>query len=595
MVSYKEFIRFVWQFIRLQKWVFLAICILDFFTWSSDALLWPYILHVVVDIFTRFDGDRMAAWEALKSPIIGGICLVLYVETASRSMGFLMAKAVPKLQADIRISMFDHVQHHSPHYFNDRFAGSLANRITDMTTQIETILQQLFWPIIPATATCILGSIILWFISPIFMWIVLGWLAIHLSVCVIFTRSCDLYEYRHGQARSTLLGKIVDSLTNNFAVNLFYRFRFEKKTIEVSQKEELQTNVAAKKYVQKVQCLLSSVHFIGSILAMNGAILYLWIQNSITTGQAIQVFNTIWNLTVIMWTVGSAFPVLFQSFGIAKQAYSCLQDPQDIKDKPHAKELKISSGEIAFHNVSFHYGEKQLFENKHARIHGGEKVGLVGFSGAGKSTFVNLILRFFPLRSGQILIDGQEIAEITLESLRRQIALIPQDPILFHRTLRENISYGKPEATEAEILHAAHLSFCDEFIRNIPNGYDAKIGERGTKLSGGEKQRIAIARAILMDAPILILDEATSALDSVTEKYIQNSLDKLMQNRTCIVVAHRLSTLSRMDRILVFDKGKIVEEGSHTALLDQKGLYAKMWNMQVGGFLPDTPIYSEEV
>ena len=191
--------------------------------------------------------------------------------------------------------------------------------------------------------------------------------------------------------------------------------------------------------------------------------------------------------------------------------------------------LKISSGEIVFDNVSFHYGEMKLFENKHAQIRGGEKVGLVGFTGAGKSTFINLILRFFPLHSGKILIDGQEIANVTLESLRRQIALIPQDPVLFHRTLWENICYGNPEAKESEIIHAAKQSHCDEFIRNIPKGYEAQVGERGTKLSGGERQRIAIARAILADAPILILDEATSALDSVTEKYIQDSLEKLMQ------------------------------------------------------------------
>lgn len=198
-------------------------------------------------------------------------------------------------------------------------------------------------------------------------------------------------------------------------------------------------------------------------------------------------------------------------------------------------------------------------------------------------------MRFFPIHQGRILIDGQDIAHCSLESLRKQIALIPQDPVLFHRTLRENICYGKPEATETEIFEAAKLAHCDEFIRKLPNGYEAKVGERGTKLSGGEKQRIAIARAILMDAPILILDEATSALDSVTERYIQDSFETIMNNRTTLVIAHRLSTLSRMDRILVFDQGKIVEEGTHSSLLSQKGLYASMWNMQVGGFLPDTP------
>ena len=574
---------------RLQKWVFGLIFLIDSFAWSLDALLWPYILHLVVDIFTRYEGDRTAAWGALQGPIIGALCLVAYIETASRTMGFLMAKAIPRLQADIRMAMFDHVQHHSPHYFNERFAGSLANQMTDMTTQVESIIQQLFWPLVPAISACLLGAGFLWFVNPIFTWILLAWIVIHLGICLLFTRRCDLYEHRHGETRSTLLGKIVDSFTNNFAVNLFYRFKYEKSSIAIWQKAERETNQFAKQYVEKMRCFLGLFYFIGVILGVNGTLLYLWVANLITTGQVVQVFTTMWSLTMILWTVGSALPLLFQSFGTAKQAYSVMRDPQDMGDQPGAKELKIGSGEVVFENVSFQYGEKKLFENKHVQIRGAEKVGLVGFTGAGKSTFINLILRFFPLHKGKILIDGQEIAGVTLESLRRQIALIPQDPVLFHRSLRENICYGKPDATEAEMIRAAKQAHCDEFIRNIPNGYEAKVGERGTKLSGGERQRIAIARAILADAPILILDEATSSLDSVTERHIQDSLEKLMQNRTTLVIAHRLSTLSRMDRILVFDKGKIVEEGTHAFLLNQDGLYARMWKMQIGGFLPDTP------
>ncbi len=574
---------------RLQKWVFLFIFLLDCFAWSLDALIWPYILHLVIDIFTRYEGDRAAAWQALKLPIIGGICLVIYMEFASRGMGFLMAKAIPKLQADIRMSMFDHVQHHSPRYFNERFAGSLANKLTDMTTQTELILQQLFWPIIPAISTCILGAIFLWFVNPLFAWILFGWIIIHLSVCIKFTRPCDLYEHRHGEARSTLLGKIVDSLTNNFAVNLFYRFAHERKMISIFQKEEKETNIQSKWFVEKMRCYLSLTYFIVVLLGINGSLLYLWVHSQISTGQVVQVFTSMWNITLILWTVGSALPILFQSFGTVKQAYSVMRDPQDMGDKPDAQPLRISSGEIVFDRVFFQYGTMKLFEDKQVRIRGGEKVGLVGYTGAGKSTFINLILRFFPLQSGKILIDGQEIANVTLESLRSQIALIPQDPVLFHRTLRENISYAKPEAAEAEIVRAAKLAHCDEFIRNLPHSYEAVVGERGTKLSGGERQRIAIARAMLADAPILILDEATSSLDSVTEKYIQESLEQLMQGRTTIAIAHRLSTLSRMDRILVFDKGKIVEEGTHAALLSKGGLYAHMWNMQVGGFLPDVP------
>jgi ATP-binding cassette subfamily B protein len=589
IVSYKELIGFFWKFIRKQKWTFSSILVQDCIN-TLDSLLWPFILRWVIDIFSQNEVNRALAWEALQAPIIVSICLIIFIEINSRAMGFLMAEAIPKLQADIRMTMFDHVQEHSPHYFNERFAGSLANKITDMTTAVESILQQLFWPIISSIAMSLFGALFLWFVHPILAGILILWIIVHLSICLMFSRTCDFYEHRHGESRSTLIGKIVDSLTNYFAVNLFYRFRFEKSALISCQNEEERTNVAARKYVEKMRSVTSFFYATICFIGINGFVIYLWLQHQITTGEVAQVFGTMWNIAAVMWAVGGALPAFFQSFGIAKQAYSVMLDPQDLGDKPNAKELKIKNGEIIFDDVSFHYGEKKLFSNKHAHIRGGEKVGLVGFTGAGKSTFISLILRFFPLHSGKILIDGENIADITLESLRHQIALIPQDPVLFHRTLRENISYGKPEATEAEIFAAAKLAHCDEFIQNIPAGYEAKVGERGTKLSGGEKQRIAIARAILVDAPILILDEATSSLDSVTEKYIQDSLSKLMQGRTTIVIAHRLSTLSRMDRILVFDKGKIVEEGTHTTLMSKDGLYAKMWNMQVGGFLPETPM-----
>lgn len=585
MTSHRNIIGFIWQFLRKQKRLFCSVLIQDVFN-SLDLLVWPFLLRWVIDIFTQHESHRMEAWEALKIPLIAAVCFILLIEVNSRTMGFLLAKGIPKLQAAIRIHMFDHIQRHSPHYFNERFAGNLANKISDMTTAVETLLTQLWWPLIPAVALALFGTLFLGFISSFLALILIVWMGLHLGISWFFSKSCAIYEYRHGESRSTLLGKIVDSLTNNFAVNLFYRFTYEKKALNPFQKDEQETSIFAKRYVEKMRSVTSLFYATVCFMGINGWMIYLWLHHQITTGEVAQVFGTMWNIANTMWYVGGTLPLFFQSLGIAKQAYTVMQDPQDIQDKPQAKELQIKRGEILFENVSFDYGEKKLFTNKHAHIQGGEKVGLVGFTGAGKSTFINLILRFFPLHQGRILIDGQEIAEVTLESLRRQIALIPQDPILFHRTLRENISYGKPEATEHAILLAAKLAHCDEFIRNIPGGYEAKVGERGTKLSGGEKQRIAIARALLVDAPILILDEATSSLDSITENYIQDSLETLMQNRTTLVIAHRLSTLSRMDRILVFDEGKIVEEGSHKMLMDKKGLYFKMWSMQVGGFLP---------
>ncbi len=330
----------------------------------------------------------------------------------------------------------------------------------------------------------------------------------------------------------------------------------------------------------------ASVVFLIEIFTLTGFIISYWLHGKISTGEVVQLFYTVWNLGMVIWVVSDKAPEFFQSLGIAKQALSIMQDPQDILDPPLAVDLVVNKGEIVFENVSFFYGERKVFQNKSLRISAGEKVGLVGYSGAGKSTFVNLILRFFSLEKGKILIDGQDIACVTLESLRSQVALIPQDPIHFHRTLEDNIRYGRVEASQKEVIEAAKLAHCDEFILRCPDAYATLVGERGTKLSGGERQRIAIARAMLTPAPILILDEATSALDSVTERYIQDSLEKLMQNRTTLVIAHRLSTLAKMDRILVFDQGKVVEEGSHEQLLSQKGHYARMWQMQAGGFLP---------
>ncbi len=589
MSDYKMVLGFVWQFMKRQKWLFLTVLVLDCLSLPVETYLWPYIFHIIVDIFARYELDRMAAWDLLKGPIVWALTLVVYVETASRIMGWFMAKGVPKLQANLRMAMFDHIQHHSPGYFNERFAGSLANKITDMTTHVEAILHQLWWPVIPMIMTCVLGVVFLWFVSPIFAIILFIWSVIHLATCLIFARYSADYQHKHGEARSALLGKIVDSLTNNFAVNLFYRFRYEQKLVYPFQKDEERASAIANCYVEKMRCILSFVYFSVGIIGAFGTFIYLWLHGHITTGQAVQVFSSVWGFSMVLWAVGAAFPIVFQSVGILRQAYSVMEDPQDLRDNPNPKTLVVSQGSIVFDKVSFHYGEKELFRNKTVKIKGGEKIGLVGYTGSGKSTFVSLILRFFPLANGKITIDGQNIADVSLESLRQQIALIPQDPILFHRTLKENIAYGNPEASEDEILKAAKLAHCHEFISRLPNGYSTKVGERGTKLSGGEKQRIAIARAILTKAPILILDEATSSLDSITEQYIQESLDLLMKNRTSIVIAHRLSTLSSMDRILVFNKGAIIEEGSHNQLLAANGHYAKLWNMQIGGFLPENP------
>lgn len=583
-IPFKKLISFIWKFMRLQPWSFFFIFLLSL-TWSVDSTLWPYLLRLIIDTLTKYDADRMGAWDSLQWLLVAGVCLWIAVEFCFRCRDFLSAHAFPKLEAAIRMAMFDHVQHHSPKYFNEHFSGSLSNKINDMTIHISSMLHNLM-VFIPAAASSILILLFFVEVNPVFAMILAIWISLHFATCFFFTSKCVTYSNIHGEARSTLAGKIVDSFTNNFAVNLFSRFQFEKLSIARYQKIEQQKNYEAQYYISLMLASLSLLFLVG-IITLNTFLILFWMQNKITTGEVIQVFNTTFNVVMILWFAGDLLPQFFKSVGIAKQALSLMYDPQDVIDPPHTPPLVVTRGEIIFENVSFHYGEKKLFANKDVHIKGGEKVGLVGYSGAGKSTFINLILRFYPVEKGRILIDGQDVAHITLGSLRQQVSLIPQDPLLFHRTLEENIRYGRIDASKEEVVEAAKLAHCDEFIKRCPDGYDTLVGERGTKLSGGERQRIAIARAILASSPILILDEATSSLDSVTEKYIQDSLELLMQNRTTIVVAHRLSTLAKMDRILVFDQGKIVEEGSHQELMNKQGRYAQMWQMQAGGFLPD--------
>jgi ATP-binding cassette subfamily B protein len=576
---------FLWQFIKQQKWLFFCIFLLSF-VWTFDTLFWPFFLRNLTETLTQYDTDRLSSWPKLKIILIIAGTSWIFMEGAFRLRDFLQAKAFPNLESSIRMAMFDHTQRHSPKYFNKHFSGSLSNKIADMVLSLSLILRTSLMLIIPSFFTCIMALVIFLDINIFLSVIVLAWLILHIALTVFFTRKCAHYFHLHGEARSTLSGKIVDSLTNNFVVNLFFRFQFEKTYIASYQKEEKKANHAAQIYSAKMSTFLS-ISFVLEMFSLICFMAFYWTQGSISTGEVIQVFYSAVNLSMAIWFMTSQAPELFRCFGIAKQALSLMQEPQDILDNEGAQPLIVKKGSITFENVSFCYGDRQIFENKNLHIKAGEKVGLVGYSGAGKSTFVNLILRFFSVKKGKICIDNQDIAHVTLESLRQNIALIPQDPILFHRSLEQNIEYGKIGASSLEVKEAALLAHADEFIQKAKNGYKTLVGERGTKLSGGEKQRIAIARAMLLKAPILILDEATSSLDSVTEGYIQESLEKLMKGRTTIVIAHRLSTLSKMDRIIVFDKGSIIEEGTHLELLKKQGHYAHMWQMQAGGFLPN--------
>lgn len=580
---------FVWSIVK-RHWLSLLLIQFLWLGWALDTTLWPIIFGDLTDkITTHTEGPRNV-WALLWQPITMGVILWIYIESSYRAGGLMMAYLLPKFEADFRMSMFSYVQGHSHRFFANHLAGSVANKIADMTHNVHEIARLLLTLIIPSIVAVIIATILFAFVSPLFAGLLALWMAVHIGICVYFARGCGERSQMHGEARSTLSGMLVDSLSNHLTVKLFGRQYFERRFIGRYQKEEQKKNRSALIYVEKMKIAIAIACFLGACLGINGYMLYSWQQGTISTGDVVFIFNTVWNITSMAWIVGLELPRLFTAYGICKQALNIIEQPHDVVDTPQAADLHVTHGAISFNNVTFSYGKDPFFDNLSLHIPSGQKVGLVGFSGAGKSSFVHLILRYFDVSSGTILIDNQNISDISQASLHRQIAMIPQDATLFHRTLMENIRYGRSDATDDEVIAAAKFAHCHEFIKELPEGYNTLVGERGVKLSGGQRQRIAIARAMLADAPILILDEATSALDSVTEKYIQQGLTYLMRGRTTIVVAHRLSTLTDMDRILVFSRGKIIEDGTHTELLARNGHYATLWNMQVGGFLPDYEI-----
>ncbi|MBC85820.1 MAG: ABC transporter ATP-binding protein, partial [Bdellovibrionaceae bacterium] len=338
--------------------------------------------------------------------------------------------------------------------------------------------------------------------------------------------------------------------------------------------------------------------FIAGLILQLGTIVYalvLFRDGAISVGSFAMVATL--SLVIIDDSRGLSrrFLEFFEYMGNISDGVKILVKPHEIQDMENAKDLVAKDGALEFKDVCFSYAEgKSVFENLNVKIKPGEKVGLVGFSGSGKTTFVNLILRLFDIQEGQISIDDQNIQTHTQDSLRSSISMIPQDPVLFHRTLLENIRYGNPSATDEQVKEAARMAHAHDFILETEDGYQSLVGERGVKLSGGQRQRVAISRAILKDAPLLVMDEATSSLDSITEKAIQNTLDTIMKDKTVIVVAHRLSTISHLDRILVFNEGRIIEDGSHETLLKENGHYARLWSMQAGGFLPSRDTESTE-
>jgi ATP-binding cassette subfamily B protein len=578
----------VWNYLKEQKMLFILIQLCGF-AWTLDHTLWPYWNMKLIDILTNYMGDRSVIFSVLTPLIFAGIGLWFSVELLFRAGGFLWAITLPKMEADIRLNLFDYVQRHSYKYFSNHFAGNLSNKINDLPPCITRLLQLVLLLFIPVAAAVFVSIALFTSIQPLFGLILLVWISIHLGICLYYAKRCDDLSHIHAEARSQLAGKIVDSLSNYLNTKLFSRYNYELGYIKKYQEIEQKKHQYSLWFVELVKIPLGVFSLLIPGFVLVGLTLYYWKNSLISNGEVVYILNGSANIMMMTWFAGIELPNFFKETGVARQSLTLVQEPHEIVDAPDAKKLEVTKGEIAFDKVTFYYHPGHaLFKDKSLVIAPGEKVGLVGFSGSGKTSFINLILRHYDVEQGEILIDGKNISQVTVDSLHNSIAMIPQEPVLFHRTLRQNIRYGNLEATDEELIEASKRAHCHEFISKLPEGYDTLVGERGLKLSGGQRQRIAIARAILKNAPIIILDEATSALDTLTEKMIQEGLEDLMQGKTAIVIAHRLSTIAHLDRILVFEDGEVLEEGSHEELLLQNGRYAQMWQMQAGGFLPET-------
>ena len=481
-------------------------------------------------------------------------------------------------------------------FFHNDFAGRLSAKVMQTALAVRE-----FWVILGDMIAYVFiyffsMVIVLASISPLLIVPLMIWLVLFVCAALYFVPRLSKISHEQADARAVMTGRVTDAYTNIQTVKLFAHAGRESKYAKESMKEFMTTVYQQMRLGTKYEVsikVLSIVLYVGVL----GTAIWLWLNGQAELGVIAAATAMILKLNsiaeFIMWQTSA----LFENVGTIQDGLKTLGRPINIQDKDNAKTLEVKQGQITFENVSFAYNEKNVIDQLNLTIKSGEKIGIVGRSGAGKSTLIQLLLRFYKLNEGRILIDGQDINDVSQDSLRKNIALVTQDTSLLHRTVSENIKYGRPDASDEEMFEAVRKAKAEEFIPHLTDlrgkkGYEAYVGERGVKLSGGQRQRIAIARVFLKDAPILILDEATSALDSEVEAAIQNSLDDLMQGKTVIAIAHRLSTIAQMDRLIVLDAGHIAEQGTHDELVAKNGIYAQLWQRQTGGLLIEQQVIS---
>ncbi|MGH9946441.1 MAG: ABC transporter ATP-binding protein [Pyrinomonadaceae bacterium] len=565
-------------------WVFGAMAAVLVATAASRVS--TYVLKLLTDDAIAF-GQGNASTDDIWKWVFLFPGIYIANEIIWRSSGFCGMRWITGAVAESNRRLFGYLSEHSATYFSDRHAGALVNKISNASSGIERLIGQWLWQFFPLIVGFAADLYLTYSAHPYFALSLLVWIVIYVPANVFFVSRLHKLSFAYAESSSVLKGKMVDSTSNVDTVQYTGSIEYEKRHIGSHIGNQRFSHLREWWWSEWV--LVSNGVLLGIfILSMFAFGMWLISAGEISVGSLVMIIMIVIGLEQRMFFLGQNMTQAVSFYGQVNEGLKELLEPHEIVDKPDAKPLVVKDAEIEFRSLEFAYRGKHVFRGTFDLcIKGGEKVGLVGHSGAGKSTLVSLLLRRFELDGGSISIDGQSVSGITLDSLRKAVAFVPQSTSLFHRSIIENIRYGRLEATDEEVVAAAKLAQADSFIRELPEGYDTKVGERGVMLSGGQRQRISVARAVLRGAPILLLDEATSALDSLSESAIQEALVGLMKDKTVIAIAHRLSTLRAMDRLVIVEDGRIVEDGSHDDLIALGGVYASLWNRQVSGFIPD--------
>lgn len=587
----KQTLKIFWNTVRNYKRFFIPVMILQPMAIFLGGYAGTLIISLVVNKLTTetIPSDQLinVFWPYIAA-FVGAMAvseIILW-----RLVMFLQWTMSDRVVYELNRMVFNTLSEQSMEFHTSRFGGSLVSQANKFTSAFARLSDLILFNIAPLIYAFVFTFVILVPLLPWFAFALAIFAVLFLTVAWFSFSSIRNLNVKEAEAQNKVSGQIADSITNIMAVKSFSRERLERQRFEEFAGESRKAGFAIRDAVTKRDFMFGAI--ITAI--MSTAFITLVFGNvwfGVAIGTLLLAVNYSMQILGNLWGFNGMLRQLNRIFGDARDMSTILTTTQSVVDLPGAKDIVADNGEIAFDEVTFRHADAKdddaIFKDFTLTIKPGQRVGLVGRSGSGKTTLTKLLLRFADIQKGSISIDGQSIAEITQTSLREAIAYVPQEPMLFHRSLRENIMYGKPDATQEEVEAAASRANALEFIHKLPEGFDTLVGERGVKLSGGQRQRIAIARAILKDAPILVLDEATSALDSESEKLIQDALEELMKNRTSIVIAHRLSTISKLDRIIVMEDGAIIEDGTHDELLTTKGQYARLWMHQSGGFIEE--------